>query len=293
MNIPIFLSADNNYAPFVATAIASICDHTKSFCNFYVLDGGIREENKEKICELKNKFNNFSLEFISIDVNKYFENYKENFHFSKSMYLKFLIPEIKRNIDKALYSDVDVIALGDIAQMYNEDLHGYLLGSVAKKHIPKREHVKNFNLSDKHIYFESGNLIIDCEGFRKHKIIDKLFDIEKKYQKLLFFPDQDILNICFDANYHELDYRYCFETNYFYYPKIEPANIIIRHFEGGLKPWQIAENLETGLMPNKNDFWRYAEMTPFYFDLKSKTMYNTVKDIMKFKVYNLLRKKNA
>jgi len=47
--IPIFLSSDNNYAPFVATTIASICDNTKSFCDFYILDGGIEEENKEKI----------------------------------------------------------------------------------------------------------------------------------------------------------------------------------------------------------------------------------------------------
>lgn len=76
MNIPVFLSSDNNYAPFVATTIASICDNTKSFCEFYVLDGGIKEENKAKICELKNKFNNFSIEFIEIDVKKSFFHYK-------------------------------------------------------------------------------------------------------------------------------------------------------------------------------------------------------------------------
>ena len=65
-NIHIFLSSDNNYAPFVATTIASICDNTKSFCDFYILDSGIEEEeeeeeNKEKICQLKTKFNNFSI----------------------------------------------------------------------------------------------------------------------------------------------------------------------------------------------------------------------------------------
>ena len=49
-SIPIFLSSDNNYAPFVATTIASICDNTESYCDFYILDGGIDEENKKKIC---------------------------------------------------------------------------------------------------------------------------------------------------------------------------------------------------------------------------------------------------
>ena len=48
-NIPIFLSSDNNYAPFVATTIASICDNTKSFCEFYILDGGITQEIKSTI----------------------------------------------------------------------------------------------------------------------------------------------------------------------------------------------------------------------------------------------------
>ena len=72
--IPIFLSSDNNYAPYVATTIASICDNTKSFCDFYILDGGISKENQEKIYVLKEKFNNFSIEFINIDVDKEFKS---------------------------------------------------------------------------------------------------------------------------------------------------------------------------------------------------------------------------
>lgn len=291
MNIPIFLSSDNNYAPFVATTIASICDNTKSFCDFYVLDGGITKENKEKICELKNKFNNFSLEFIYIDVNKEFGYCPERLYYTRSTYSKFLIPDIKKDINKALYSDVDVIALGDIAEMYHEDLNGYLLGSVAKEFSPKNEYVKNFNHSDKHVRFETGNLIIDCDGFRKNNIKNELFDIEKTYHDFLRYLDQDILNICFDNNYQKINYRYCFETSYFKIPEIDSCDIVIRHFESFFKPWQISENLETDLMPNKNDFWRYAKITPFYSELQSKTIYNVPKDLMKFNVYNLLKRK--
>ena len=49
MIIPIFLSSDNNYAPYIATTIASICDNTAAFCEFYILDGGIKTDNKTKI----------------------------------------------------------------------------------------------------------------------------------------------------------------------------------------------------------------------------------------------------
>ena len=47
--ISIVLSSDNNYAPFVAATIASICDNIESFCEFYVLDGGITKENRKNV----------------------------------------------------------------------------------------------------------------------------------------------------------------------------------------------------------------------------------------------------
>ena len=101
MNIPIFLSSDNNYAPFVATTIASICDNTKSFCDFYILDGGIEEENKEKICQLKTLFNNFSIEFINIKNS--IKNFSTSDRYpSNTMYARFLIPLLKPDINRAL-----------------------------------------------------------------------------------------------------------------------------------------------------------------------------------------------
>ena len=93
-SIPIFLSSDNNYAPFVATTIASICDNTKSFCDFYILDSSITKENQEKICCLKNNFSNFSIEFIQINNDLYFKDleYNNNSRYvSLATYNRFLI----------------------------------------------------------------------------------------------------------------------------------------------------------------------------------------------------------
>ena len=132
-NIPIFLSSDNNYAPFVATTIASICDNTKSFCEFYILDGGITQENQEKICKLKVQFNNFSIEFIKIDVEKTFKNidYKNICNYvTISTYNRFLIPMLKLNTDKAIYLDVDVIVVGDILKFYEQDLNNHIIGAI-------------------------------------------------------------------------------------------------------------------------------------------------------------------
>ena len=270
-NIPIFLSSDNNYAPFVATTIASICDNTKSFIDFYVLDGGITVENQAKIEILKESFDNFSIEFIKIDIETYFKDFKENEYFTKSMYSRFLIPNLKPSLDKALYSDVDVIVLGDIAEMYTTDLEGYAIGAVWEEMFEadsNQKRKKNLNLSSLHKYFMSGNLIIDCQQWRANNVVKDLLAIEKTLiTKTL--PDQDILNKCFDNNYKVLAKKFCFLSQEAMV--CENSNIIIRHFEGKAKPWHLSPDTKTSLMPHLQDFWKYAKKTAFYSDLLEKT----------------------
>lgn len=273
-NIPIFLSADNNYAPFVATTIASISDNTESYCDFYILDSGITDENKEKICDLKNQFTNFSIEFLEVDLEKYFKDFPESQYISKAMYSRFLIPDLVPKIDKAIYSDVDVIILDNIEKMYNEDLEGYALGAVWEEYAElnvNQKRKRSLNLSYTHKYFSSGNLLIDCNQWRKDKITSKLLRIVKEKKDILFHGDMDVLNICFDNNYKMLSPKYCWINQNFYFYD-DHDKIVIRHFNGAIKPWQINPNISTSVMPAKDIFWNYAKQTIFYEELYKKTL---------------------
>lgn len=286
-NIPIFLSSDNNYAPFVATTIASICDNTKSFCEFYILDGGIEPENRKKICELKNKFDNFSIEFIKIDTEKYFGNLKEVNYISKSMYNRFLIPDLKPNIDKALYSDVDVIVLGDIQHMYDEVLDKYALGAVWEEYSGDDSGRKSrLGISEKHKFFSSGNLLINCKLWRENHICQELLSLAERMADKLEFPDMDILNKYFDNNYKILAPKYCWiNQNCKYYKN---ADFIIRHFNGPVKPWHISPSRDVeDLLPNHAEFWKYMQMTDFYEDF---TGFEDDSNIRKLKIYSILIK---
>ena len=272
MNIPIFLSSDNNYAPFVATTMASILSNTNSFIEFYVLDGGITSKNVEKIQSLKNKFNNFSIEFIKIDYEEYLKNFKEIGHWNKSVYARFLIPDLKTQINKAIYLDVDIIATGDIANLYNEDLEEYALGAVCEQWAEygiNITHKERLQISEPHNYFNSGVLILDCNKWRKNNVLDSLSQIAYDDADKIQMPDQDILNKYFDNNYKILPKKYNYLTPYFY---IETNhNYIIRHLVGYVRPWQLNQNIKTDLMPNLKEFWHYAKMTPFYEELDAKT----------------------
>ena len=273
MNIPIFLSSDNNYAPLVATCMASILANTKSFIEFYILDGGISPNNVEKIKSLKHSFNNFSIEFIKIDYDKYFKDFNVRNHWTKAIFARLLLPEIKPKINKAIYLDVDIIATGDIAELYNENLDDFILGAVWESWSENginTSHKKRLVLAETHKYFNSGVLLINCDKWRNENLIKKLFNIADKYKDRPDLQDQDMLNKCFDNNYKVLPEKYNYlTTNYYVYEK--QSEYIIRHLTGNVRPWQLNPSTSS-IVPNVADFWYYAKMTPFYDELLSKTM---------------------
>jgi lipopolysaccharide biosynthesis glycosyltransferase len=294
-NIPVFLASDNNYAPFVATTIASTCDNTNSFIEFYILDGGITKQNQEKICSLKNKFTNFSIEFIPLDLDKEFPDFKETANITKSMYSRFLIPTLKPMLNKVIYSDVDVIMLDDIAKMYSEELNGYAVGAVWEEYAEASYNIirkNNLELKNNHKYFCSGHLLINCNKWLEENVLEKLNKIATEYKNILTCPDQDVLNKYFDSNYKILDKKYSYiNQNFYFFDKID--NIVIRHYNGKTKPWHISpdSNIES-FIPNHKDFWHYAKMTDFYDELYSKTQNKTEQDkiIRHLRIANMARK---
>lgn len=278
--IPVFLSADEHYAPFVATTMASICYNTKSFCEFYILDAGISEESKEKICELKKQFNNFSIEFINVDLEKYFRNFQETKDITKAMYSRFLIPILKPELDKVIYSDVDVTFMGDIREMFDEPLNNYPLGAVWEmyaEHTFNIERKHRLHLSDCHRYFSSGNLLIDCKKWRENDITNKLIGLVQSNTFKLNCPDQDIMNIYFDNNYQILPTRYSYiNQNFTFFHNHN--NILIRHFNGPNKPWFFGfKSNQFEFLNNIEDFWNYARMTVFGDYLLKNIRYKTDK----------------
>lgn len=297
MNIPVFLASDNNYAPFVATTIASICDNTKSFCDFYILNSGITDENKEKIRKLKKQFNNFSLEFIEIDLNKYFKNFQENRYITKSMYSRFLIPDLKPQIHKAIYSDIDVIFMGNINQLFCERLDNYIIGACLEQNAEYNLNSKRqmyLNLSDSHQYFCSGLLLIDCQQWREKNITSKLFDSIKNLPPKLECPDQDMLNKLFNNNnYKILSRKYCYINQFCTSNKL-PNEVVIRHFNGPDKPWKFNPNITTSEKHSGtigfSYFWKYAKKTEFYHFLLNNITYHSIQEFNRHNALQLIRK---
>ncbi len=259
--IPVFLSSDNNYAPFIATTIASICNNTKSFIEFYILDSGISEGNKEKILSLSNKFDNFSLEYIFIDVQKYFKNFRSIPYITLSTYNRILIPELNKKNEKIIYLDCDLIVTSDISELYNIELSNFPI-AMAKDTGKSEEVSKQLKILNINKFYNAGVLFINCEQWRKNNCTQKLLDTEAIYRDKTMFADQAILSIVFQNN--------CFELSSKFNVQYGSDDIVIRHFVNTYKPWKTNYfMIGNKVVPlnNFDDFWYYAKMTPFYEEL--------------------------
>ncbi len=262
--IPICLSADEKYSMYCAVNIASICDNTMSDCMFYILDGGIPQTNKLKIKSLETKYKNCQIEFIPVDDTPVSNLYVRSY-LSVATYYRFLIPQILTHLKKCIYLDCDIVTLGDIKELYDEDLSGYAIGAVQDiidqevKENPK----ERLSLDINSIYFNAGVLLMDLEQLRPKIVFDSFLKIEKQYRNRLKCCDQDILNIYYNKNFKIIDKKYNAMA-----PR---SDSIIRHFIGELKPWISNFYIYNDKLTKLGDvdkFWYYAKKTPFYDTLK-------------------------
>ena len=279
-HIPVFFEGQDDLIDILATSMCSICYNTKSFIDFYILDCGIHEFNKKQLESLKEKFNNFSIKYIPIDL-KQFDGLKGwgagNF---LDCYSRLLIPELAPELDRAIYLDTDVIALRDIKLLWDEDLGEYDFGAtpdLGYKIEFFKNCVDNLSVSKEHIYASAGMLLIDCKKWREKHVSKKLLNIAKKYKDKIIIINEDILSIAYNnTNYKVLDLRYNMAdraneinltsgshiTNK--YIEKEWNNIILQHFTPS-KPWKNSRNdyFIYRNIKNFNNFWFFAKMTPF------------------------------
>lgn len=311
-HIPVFVEGQDDLADILATAICSICYNTESFIDLYVLDCGICSFNKKLLNSLKEKFINLSIEFIPVDLKR-FEGMKgwppPKYQFL-DCYSRLLIPELKPGLDKAIYLDSDIIALGDITELWHQDMEGYALAAVADNGYGEpylSNCINNLKVDPKHIYANAGMLLIDCKKWRKENITEKLLQIGKEYKDYLIVLNEDILSVYFSPNNYKL-LNNCFNLTDLpskicanvaphitdEYMAEQWKNPVIYHFCHGKPFRQIQNNYNGKALRHFDSFWFFAQMTPFYagmekrFNEKSGQILSSPSQKEKYKLFGFL-----
>lgn len=285
-HIPVFYEGQDDLIEILATSMASVCYTTKSFIDFYILDCGICDFNKRQLEGMKEKFNNFSLEFIPIDLKQFegLKGYTANNYVD--CYSRLLIPELKPDLDKAIYLDSDTIALKDIQFLWDENIYNKSLGAVAD--LGYRQSTKDYFVNvlggnPKQIFLSGGLFVVDCKKWRKNKTTECLLNLAKEKGNNLNLIIEDLFSLYFVGDFCLLDSRYGFiEIDNFTddipceritkkYLENELNNVSILHFAGDNKVWKNALNKFTGKFHSQfSNFWKFAAMTPYYDGLQNK-----------------------
>ena len=261
--IPIFFSFDNNYVIPASVAFASLLTNTNDniFYNMYVLHTDITAANQDILQKQVATYGNGNLLFVN--VSEYFKDQtfdqKQFAHISggstftiETLYrcLAVNIPEFK-NIDKIIYSDVDICVTKDISALFDINIEKSYLAACKTPEFLEFQ-IDQIPLQYRQHYFAGGLWILNFKKIREDNLDKKIYDIAKNPPFFMKYPDQDIMCLaCKDkVTYFSHDYisvpdrlsllkklNFCDK----YYPNNElydaAYNPKIIHY-AGIKPWK-------------------------------------------------------
>lgn len=259
MNIA--FSIDDNYSEQLATTIVSILknDKSNSEFNFFVLDNGISEANKQKILKLKS-FKTFEISFLPVD-GKMFENLPTIYHITSVSYNRLLL-SVLINVDKLLFLDCDLLVRADLKELYEQDFENSY-ACVVKERLSKetyiRKQIKNLGLK---YYFNAGVMLLNLKKIREDFIEEKCFDFIKTSSEKILLMDQCVLNYAFQDNVKflgkEWNYQYKLGYSKGLYKIFSKENEIkILHFVGAEKPYYGYAH------PFEDEYFKCLKLTPY------------------------------
>jgi lipopolysaccharide biosynthesis glycosyltransferase len=197
-------------------------------------------------------------------------------HYSKEMYLRWLIPNAFPFINKCIYLDCDTIIESDIAELYLLNLYEKSFGGVInfKTESFKRHLERDLGLNASY-YINSGVLLMDCLKLRTLHFPEKCFAYVREHRQL-HCPDQDALNAEFENDIALLPPEWNVQWHHIWNKSENTLNAPddqlfyqalrnpkIFHYTTNIKPWN------NSMRPYANRFWHYARLSPFFSELVS------------------------
>lgn len=275
------LSSDDNYAQHMGVAIYSILDHNRDAdaINIYIIDNDIHDDNRQKLHQLEQKFQNAHLHFIPF--NKWRDSLQLNMSWdiSISAYARlFVASMLPKNVERVIYLDCDMVVAGSLKGLWTTDLHGCVLGAV-QDDIPT--HLKAaVGLTATDPYFNSGMLLIDLKHWREEGCEATCLKFINDRDGRVIHHDQGVLNGVFRGKWYRLPLQANIMTIHYifnlcqikkYYrdeSEFYNENDIAKAKE---KPWILHYTpsftsrpwVKTCKHPLKNLYWEALEQTPW------------------------------
>jgi len=307
--VPVIMSCDENYAPYLGVTINSLIHHASADKAYtvYILDDGLSAELKHRLSKLETE--NTKIRYV--DINAYMNQYPQEFfytcaHFSVATWYRLFIPLIFSHFNKIIYCDCDAVFLADPAELCQVNLEDNLIGAIRDTEVIREilsgdtYFSAELKLKNPMNYFQAGLLLFNIPQMLKDHFTQQCLEALARV-KMPRYVDQDIMNMVCEGKVHFLESAWNVENhlpiwNSFaqladtlpynvyreYYKTVRRAKYL--HFTGAVKPWQQAGSFQADI------WWQYARQTPFYetilqrmVPLAPKEDIATIKEVLRYR----------
>jgi lipopolysaccharide biosynthesis glycosyltransferase len=280
--IALVCAADDRYVMGLTVTIKSAIEN---LCNDYrialfILDGGIKNHNKQKISasldseKCRSLFIPVSNSLVEGIKNEYFLEKNDNKYVSIVSYYRLLISEfIPKEYKKVIYLDCDLVVKGDLSNIWKIDLEDncILAAQDTWTHFISKglSNYQDLGICQDAKYFNAGVLVINLEKWRSDQMTKKSLEYLKNNIDHIKYHDQDVLNALLATKWGVLNPRWNVPVlillNNDFSRKSSPFsadvydNVVrepyIIHYTTGEKPWTSRHTLF------KEYFFHYLDMT--------------------------------
>ncbi len=251
--INVCLACDDNYSKYAGVVIASILANanTEDNLTFYILDGGIAQENKQKIQELKS-IKDCEINFIEIDESL-FEEYKKvktHKYITLATYYRLKLPSMLLTVPRVIYLDCDMVVKSSLKELYNKNLSDKPLAGV--------HDIKLKNILENPTYVNAGMLVMDLDNMRKQNLEEKFLQWTKEHINTIKTGDQEIINEVCRGNILVIEDEWNVQSSNFTNRSSYTNTPKIVHFTAVNKPWHWAS-----FSYHRDLYFKYLQLTPW------------------------------
>lgn len=277
--VPIVFAFDNNWVLPASVCISSLLINAKedTFYDIFILYSGKEVLKKDELDRVSEYYSNCRIQYHI--VGDCFSNAFEIRGITISTYYRLLIPDLIKEYDKVIYSDVDIIFRMDLVDLYKQEMQNYYLAATYDFGLNFSSGGQKYIASVKELvsgeYIQAGFIMMNSALMRETGLVEQFKSLA---QKNFRFQDQDILNIACKGKIKKLPFNYNMTVDTFYYIEKYSIPVLERfadvdmdearlngniHFNGA-KPWK-------KYSVNFDVWWEYYRKSPiydseFYFD---------------------------
>lgn len=273
--IPIFFACDNQYIKYTMVAMKSMIENASKeyMYHMHILHTDVSAAMQERAKELENANTRIYFDDVTERLAKLDGELPVRDYYSHTTYYRLFIPDMYPQYDKAIYIDSDTITIGDISKLYEQNIDGYYVAGVRDQVVIQDEtfgeYVEKVLGLDRHAYFNAGMLLMNCKAFREENLLQKFIQLLNTYT-FVVAQDQDYLNIICKDQVLWLDASW--NTEVFGELPCKEEDIQILHYNMASKPWHYE-----GFRLSEH-FWKYAQMTSFYEQIRQELVDYTEED---------------